>query len=240
MRRAGGPHGSERARVPHQNVVRTAAAEARGPAAACGSRHAAGARIGAGRQCADRAEIGQQLEQLGYTTSVDVLRALATQAGVSYFSTFDVARVERGPVSMPAATVRALGLIPCEADDVMRRLSVICAAPVPKAAARALTRLTGWVPEVYLVSDGMFRTALDVYKPAGGTQASHQTLTFESLGAAEAHVADVAANERAVTMRHADCNAYRWVRVQGPQRVSDLLVSSVREERGCQAELTAH
>ncbi len=77
---------------------------------------------------------------------MEVLRALATQAGVSYFSTFDVA-VERGPVSMPAATVRALGLVPFDADDVLRRLSVICAAPVPKSAIRALTRLTGWVPE---------------------------------------------------------------------------------------------
>jgi hypothetical protein len=184
--------------------------------------------------------IGQQLQQLGYTTSVEVLRALATQAGVSYFSTFDVARVERGPVSMPAATVRALGLVPFEADEVLRRLSVVCAAPVPKSAIRALTRLTGWVPEVYLVTDAMFQTALDAYQPARGTQASHQTLTFENLGAAAAHVADVAANERAVTMRHADCNDYRWVRVQCPQRVSDLLVSSAREERGCQAELTAH
>jgi hypothetical protein len=54
------------------------------------------------------------------------------------------------------------------------------------------------------------------------------------------HVADLAANERVITMQHADCDSYRWVRVQASQRVSDLLVASMREERGCQAELTAH
>ena len=64
------------------------------------------------------------------------------------------------------------------------------------------------------MTDRVFQAALDAYKPAQGTQTSHQALTVENMGAAAAHVADVAANERAVTMRHADCNCYRWVRVQ--------------------------
>ena len=184
--------------------------------------------------------IGEQIERLGYTTSEEVLRALATQAGVSYLATFDVARVERGSVSLPAATVRALGLVPFEADEVLRRLSVVCAAPIPKAAMRALVRLTGWLPEVYLVSDRVFQAALDAYRPAPGAQSSHRAVIVENLGAAAAHVADVAASERAVTMQHADCNSYRWVRVQAPERVSDLLVSQAQKETGCQAELTAH
>jgi predicted nicotinamide N-methyase len=69
---------------------------------------------------------------------------------------------------------------------------------------------------------------------------SHQALTVTDMSAAAALVADVAANERAVTMQHADCDSYRWVRVQAPQRVSDLLVAAAQEERGCQAELIAH
>jgi hypothetical protein len=183
-------------------------------------------------------KIGAQLERLGYSTSDDVLRALAAQAGVSYLSTFDFTRVERAPVSMPASMVRALGLVPFEADDVLRKLSVVCAAPVPKAAMRALIRLTGWTPEIYLVADRVFQQALDAYKPAQKDATSHQAVTVETMSAAAALIAEVAANERAVTMRHADCDAYRWVRVQAPQRVSDLLVT--QEERGCQAELIAH
>jgi hypothetical protein len=184
--------------------------------------------------------IGAQLERLGYSTPDDVLRALAAQAGVSYFSTFDVTRVERSPVSMPASMVRALGLVPFEADDVLRKLSVVCAAPVPKAAMRALIRLTGWSPEIYLVTDRVFQETLDAYKPAQKDAKSHQALTVETMSAAAALVAEVAAHERAVTMRHADCDSYRWVRVQAPQRVSDLLVTATQEERGCQAELIAH
>jgi hypothetical protein len=184
--------------------------------------------------------IGAQLERLGYSTSDDVLRALAAQAGVSYLSTFDITRVERAPVSMPASMVRALGLVPFEADDVLRKLSVVCAAPVPKAAIRALIRLTGWSPEIYLVTDRVFQEALDAYKPAQKDAKLHQAVTVENMSAAAALIAEVAASERAVTMRHADCDSYRWVRVQAPQRVSDLLVTATQEERGCQAELIAH
>ncbi len=120
------------------------------------------------------------------------------------------------------------------------RLSVVWAAPVPRTAMRALIRLTGWAPKSIWSPIACFEAALDAYRPAQGTQTSHQALTVENVSAAAAHVADVAANERAVTMRHADCNSYRWVRVQAAQRVSDLLVTAAREETACQAELTAH
>jgi len=182
--------------------------------------------------------IGEQLERLGYTSSDDVLRALAAQAGVSYLSTFDVNRVQRGPATLPVAMVRALGLVPFEADEVLQRLSVVCVAPVPKTAIRALTRLTGWVPEVYLVADKVFIAALEAYKPA--LPVVHEAKTVQTLGAAAAHVADAALNERAVTMRHAECQDYRWVRVQGADRVSDLLVMGTNQEAACQAALTAH
>jgi hypothetical protein len=184
--------------------------------------------------------IGEQLERLGFTTPEEVLRGLATQAGVSYLATFDITRVQSGPVSLPIETVRALGLVPFEADEVLRRLSVICAAPVPRAAMRALIRLTGWAPDVFLVSDRVYHAALESYRPADHGRAWHQALTVDNVSAAAMHVADLAANERVITMQHADCDSYRWVRVQASQRVSDLLVASMREERGCQAELTAH
>jgi hypothetical protein len=182
--------------------------------------------------------IGQQLEKLGYTTSNEILRALAAQAGVSYLTTFDIRRVENGPASLPVSMVRALGVVPFEVDDLLKRMSVICAAPVPRAALRALARITGWTPDVYLVTDAVFQASLDAYAPAAQADAPHQSLTVGSLAAAAAVVADAAASEQAVTMRQADCNQYRWVRVEGPQQVSDVLVA--REEAGCLAALTAH
>ncbi len=185
-------------------------------------------------------KIGQQLERLGYATAEEVLRALATQAGVKYLATFDVSRVERAPVPLPAATVRALGLVPFEADEVLKRLSVVCAAPVPRAAMRALVRLTGWAPEIFLVTDSVCQAALDAYRPAQETRRSHEALTMRSVSDAIAHIANMAAQARAVTMQHAECNTYRWVRVNAAQQISDLLVTGTQEERGCQAELTAH
>ena len=185
-------------------------------------------------------KIGEQLEAMGYATADEVLRALATQAGVRYLTTFDVSRVERAPVPLPAATVRALGLVPFEADEVLKKLHVVCAAPVPRAAMRALVRLTGWAPEIYLVTDRVCEAALDAYQPAREPQRSHDALTVADVSAAAAHVADMVAQARAVTMQHAQCNTYRWVRVNAAQQVSDLLVTGTQEERGCQAELTAH
>lgn len=184
--------------------------------------------------------IGEQLQQLGYATAEEVLRALATQAGVKYLAVFDVNRVAPSPVPLPAATARALGLVPFEANETVKKLSVVCTAPVPRAAMRALVRLTGWAPEVFLVTDPVFEAALDAYRPAQETERAHEALTVPTLGDAAARIADLAAEVRAVTMQHARCNTYRWVRVNAPQQVSDLIVAGTQEERGCQAELTAH
>ena len=182
-------------------------------------------------------KLGEQLEQLGFVDGDAVLRALAAQAGVSYLSTFDVARVRRAPVSLPSAIVRALGLVPFEADQMGQRLHVISAAPLPRAAIRALAKLTGWSIEIYLVKDSVFDAALDAYQPVGGAPGTHDADLVQTLTAAAARVADRAQSDRAITMRHAAYDDYVWVRVEGSQRVSDLLVG---KETGCQAELTAH
>ena len=63
---------------------------------------------------------------------------LAAQGGVSYLPSFDVDRVTRGPAWLPTETVRALGVVPFEVDEVQRKLRVVCAAPVPRTAMRAL------------------------------------------------------------------------------------------------------
>lgn len=168
--------------------------------------------------------IGEQLERLGHATAADVLQALAVQAGVGYLTAFDVSRVAHGPAPLPAAMVRALGLVPFETDRDRRRLSVVTAAPLPRAAIRALATLTGYVPEVYLVADRVFQAAMDVYD-AAHTDPAHDTATVDGLSAAAAHVADVVETQGAATMRLADCRDYMWVRVEGPRRVDDLIVA---------------
>jgi hypothetical protein len=190
-------------------------------------------------------KIGEQLEHMGFTDADAVLRALAAQAGVSYLATFDVARVTRAPVSLAPAMVRALGLVPFEADHASRRLHVISAAPLPRAAMRAMAKLTGWSLDVYLVRDSVFEAALDAYQPADDIEPAIEPTTVATLTAAAARIADRAQTDRAVTMRHASCDAYVWVRVEGAQHVSDVLVRQDPEGfrgkgEGCQAELIAH
>ena len=132
--------------------------------------------------------------------------------------------------------VRALGLVPFEADEIGQRLHVISAAPLPRAAIRAMARLTGWTIDVYLVKDSAFEAALDAYHPADSAPVAHDAGMVRTLDAAASLVADRAQRDRAVTMRHAAYDDYVWVRVEGSQHVSDLLVG---KETGCQAELTA-
>jgi hypothetical protein len=179
--------------------------------------------------------IGEQLEQLGFVSPEAVLRALATQAGVSYLSNFNVARVKRAPGTLPPAMVRALGLVPFEADVIGERLHVITAAPVPRSAIRAMTRLTGWNVEVYLVSDAVFEAAVDAYQPLEQAPVRDAYLV-QTLDAAAARVAERASLDRAVTMRHVAYDDYLWVRVEGSERVSDLLVN---KEAACQVAYTA-
>ena len=180
--------------------------------------------------------IGEQLQQLGFASPDAVLRALAMQAGVSYLSNFDVARVKRAPGSLPPAMVRALGLVPFEADVIAERLHVITAAPVPRSAIRALTRLTKWTVEVYLVNDAVFEAAVDAYEPVEQALV-REAYMVRTLEAAAERVAERASRDRAVTMRHVAYDDRIWVRVEGSARVSDLLVE---KERECQAAYIAH
>lgn len=180
--------------------------------------------------------IGEQLEQLGYVGSESVVRALATQAGVSFFSNFDIARVTRAPGSLPSSMVRALGLVPFDGDTVARRLRVLSAAPLSRAAIRAMAKLSGWQVDVYLVSDAVLEAALDAYQPAEPMPVSHEADTVRTVGAAAARVAERAQRDRAVTMQHVAYDDYVWVRVEGSERVSDLLIA---KEATCQAAYTA-
>ncbi len=174
--------------------------------------------------------LGAELQALGLAPADQVLKALAAQGNVSYLPSFDVARVQQGPSWMPAETVRALGLVPFEADETLKRVRVVCAAPVPKAAMRALLKLTGWTAEPYLVEDETWQQALRMYRPATlATGLRREAVTVDGAAAAAARVADSALIDRSVTMRAANCDQYTWVRVEGARQVSDLIIPTTEE-----------
>jgi len=65
------------------------------------------------------------------------------------------------------------------------------------------------------------------------------SLRVGDVRAACARVADAAAESGPVTVRHADCHDYKWVRVEAPALVHDLLVSAA-EGSPCLAAPIAH
>ena len=177
--------------------------------------------------------LGAELLRLGFVSSATLVRALAAQAGVSYLTTVDTARVRRAPGGLSADMVRALGLLPFEAQD--RRLHVICTAPLPRPALRALARLTGWTAEPYLVDDAVWERALDGYAPDASE--AHPSEVVHDVDAASEHVVAAAAVGRDAVVRYAGCGDFVWVRVEGGARTRDVLI---QEERPCQVASTAH
>lgn len=171
--------------------------------------------------------LGAELQRLEFVSSATVVRALAAQAGVSYLTAVDAARVRRAPGGLTADMVRALGLLPFEAHD--RRLHVICTAPLPRPALRAVARLTGWTAEPYLVDDAVWDKALEQYAPdaAGG----HQSEVVHDVAEASVQVVAAAAGRDAV-VRYAGCGDFVWVRVEGGAKTQDVLIQPSYVEAG--------
>jgi len=182
--------------------------------------------------------LGEELQRLALVSKDAILRALAAQGGVRYLASFEISRLAQGPDWLPEDTVQALGLVPFELDESERRIKVLCTAPVPRAALRALTKLTSWLPEAYLVDDTVWADAMRVYRSRGETT-NAGSAHVSNLAAAASRVADVALADRAITMRHASYEGHTWVRVEGPQQWSDVWVTSTQEDP-CLVEHTAH
>jgi hypothetical protein len=173
--------------------------------------------------------LGAQLQRLGFVTSATLVRALAAQAGVSYMTTVDPGRVGRAPGGLSADMVRALGLLPFEAETHTRRLRVICTAPLPRPALRAMARLTGWTAEPYLVDDAVWERALEGYAPDAGED--HRSEVVHDVDAASAHVVAAAAVGRDAIVRYAGCGDFVWVRVEGGARTQDVLIAGAASPR---------
>jgi hypothetical protein len=182
--------------------------------------------------------LGDELQRLGWVDGEVILRALAQQHSVNYLTSFDVARVTAGPSWLPASLVRALGLVPFDVDEKRRVVHVVCAAPVPRAAGRALQRLTGWGLEMYLVRDEIWDRAIAAYQ-ASGDETAGQVVTSEGVDDAAALVADTALAGREVTMQLARWRQFAWVRVEGSRQTSNVLVP-IAMEGLCQAAPIVH
>ena len=102
--------------------------------------------------------------------------------------------------------VRALSVIPfCE--PLQGTIKVACTAPVPRIALSALRRITGLVPEPYLVTDRLWRELLESY---GADTISHATETTDVAEAA-AMIARAAVEGRGARLAEIHWEAYTRV-----------------------------
>lgn len=168
--------------------------------------------------------VGRALQTVGLVKPDDVLKALATQAGVRYLASVNPRAVAHRPGALPDDVVRTLGIVPIAADARRREMQVACAAPVPGLAVRALTRLTEWSVEPLLVADDMLPQLVELYGSAVPPHAS----AFGFVGdprSGPARVAQFAKRRRAVRMVQERCDPYVWVRLDGAGAVADVLMS---------------
>jgi hypothetical protein len=174
-----------------------------------------------------------------------LLRALAAQAGVSYLANVDAGMVRKAPGGLSSDAVRAIGLMPIgEAKN--GRIRVACPAPLPRRALGSFRQLTGWTPEVFLVSDQDWLTLLavhgaDLVEHATDRATAHFVLA-ESLSDAAAGIADAATRARTTMVKEARMDPYTWVRVQGTSAATDVVFAHPLsdEEDPCRAATTSH
>jgi hypothetical protein len=179
----------------------------------------------------DAVPLGRMLRTLGLVTAEDVLKALATQAGVRYLASVNPRSVAHRPGSLPDDVVRALGIVPISADPKKREMQVACVAPVPGLAVRALTRLTEWAVEPLLVADETMPQLVDLYASSSGSRSSVVGFVCDPLSG-PARVAQFAKRRRMVRMVQERCDPYVWVRVDGEGVTADVLMSLPELERG--------
>jgi len=186
--------------------------------------------------------LGAQLQHMGLVSSADILRALATQGGVSYLQSLDLACLRRQPGRLSREAVRALRLVPFEAREREHRVKVACLAPVPRPAIHAMRELTGCVIEPFLVADELWPSLVGAYRQAQPVAEPDVTSVVCDREAAVAHIVRTASAVRTVRLRCARCRPYTLIRLEGAGRVEDLLVpdGKVVQEETWEASPTSH
>ncbi|MEI6668810.1 MAG: hypothetical protein WCP29_11695 [Acidobacteriota bacterium] len=167
--------------------------------------------------------LGQTLKALGLVTPEDLLKALATQAGVRYLTSVDPDIVAHQPGGLSHHTVRTLGIVPVVADRKRKELQVACTAPIPGHAVRALSRLTNWVVEPLLVSDESLPHLVNVYTSSGSALSGLRGAVCD-VDTGAATIAKLARTFRRVRMQHERCDPYVWVRLEGRGSSADVLM----------------
>ncbi len=171
-----------------------------------------------------------------------VLKALAAQAGTRYLTAIDSATVQDGPGGLPHEAMAALGLIPFSKPDREGRVRVASMAPVRWDAVNALSTLTGWMPEPYLVEDEVWAALFTNYgtAQAPATEPSRVVIVKSELEAAT-RIATLAASTRRARLAEAHWDPYIWVRVHGEAKVNDVLFARpTTQELSWQAASTSH
>jgi len=172
--------------------------------------------------------LGRTLVQLERTDRAAVLKALASQAGLPFLATLDSSAVRACPEILAPAAVRALGLVPFGVDKDRRRMKTACQAPVPRLALAALTEVTGWTAEPFLVDDTAMPLLIEAYERACEGLAVGSA-TWATPDEAPATVAAAAAETEDATVSHAACAPFVWVRVQGSGAPRDIFVAPGKE-----------
>jgi hypothetical protein len=175
--------------------------------------------------------MGQRLRRQGLVSTDELLRALATQAGVRYLTAVNPRIVAHRPGELSPDIVRALGIVPIAADATKRQMQVACTAPIPGLAVRALTKLTEWAVEPLLVSDESLPHLIEVYGTKWARRTAVSGAVCDVLGG-PAQVARFAKSRRIVRMLHERCDPYVWVRLDAAGATADVLMALPEMEGG--------
>jgi len=173
-------------------------------------------------QRTSRLRLGAQLVTLGYATSEMVLEALARQSGADFLTHVDAGVVRHAPGGLSSDAVRALSLVPITKPD-RGRVRVACAAPVPRVALAAFSRITGLVPEPCVVTDATYESLVDAY---GVDATRHETAEFfeaSDLGDAIRHITAAAMHDGSSRVTETRLEPLTWVRVESDTGVRDVV-----------------
>jgi hypothetical protein len=171
-------------------------------------------------QRTSRLRLGAQLVTLGYATSEMVLEALARQSGADFLTHVDAGVVRHAPGGLSPDAVRALCLVPITRPD-RGRVRVACAAPVPRVALAAFSRITGLVPEPCVVTDATYESLVDAYGADATGQETAEFFEASDLGDAIRHITAMHDGSSRVTETRLE--PMTWVRVKSDTGVRDVV-----------------
>ena len=176
-----------------------------------------------------RLRLGAQLVALGHATKDMVLQALARQASTDFIADLDPAVVRLAPAGLSAHAVRALSLVPFTPPE-RGHVRVACAGPLPRVGLAAFSRLTGLVPEPYLVTDETFEALAANYGRDAECRETAEFVEASSLGDAVDQITQAPALDGIARLVEIHIAPLRWVRVQSEAGTRDVVLHESQHE----------